>query len=125
MGRYYKGDINGKFWFGVQASNAADRFGVEGCEPNYLTYYFSENDTETVKEEIDSIKETIGEENIKLIDSFFDSVDCYNDQTMEKFHPDLLHIWNKHKSDYADLRLGLKIYNHLLTNTYCKFTAEL
>ena len=30
MGRYYEGDINGKFMFGVQASNAADRFGVEG-----------------------------------------------------------------------------------------------
>ena len=27
MGRYYSGDIEGKFWFAVQSSNAADRFG--------------------------------------------------------------------------------------------------
>lgn len=26
MGRYYSGDINGKFWFGVQNSNDADNF---------------------------------------------------------------------------------------------------
>lgn len=24
MGRYYNGDIEGKFWFGVQSSNDAD-----------------------------------------------------------------------------------------------------
>ena len=28
MGRYYNGDINGKFWFAVQNSNCADRFGL-------------------------------------------------------------------------------------------------
>ncbi len=28
MGRYYSGDIEGKFWFAVQSSYAADRFGV-------------------------------------------------------------------------------------------------
>ena len=30
MGRYYTGDIEGKFWFGIQSSNSADRFGVIG-----------------------------------------------------------------------------------------------
>ena len=30
MGRYYSGDIEGKFWFGIQESNDADNFGVEG-----------------------------------------------------------------------------------------------
>lgn len=36
MGRYYNGQISGKFWFGVQASNDANNFGVEGTdEPNY------------------------------------------------------------------------------------------
>jgi hypothetical protein len=29
MGRYYHGDIEGKFWFGVQSSYDADFFGVE------------------------------------------------------------------------------------------------
>ena len=43
MGRYYSGDIEGKFWFTVQSSNAADRFGSIGYEPSYLEYYFDED----------------------------------------------------------------------------------
>jgi hypothetical protein len=30
MGRYYSGDISGKFWFGIQSSHDADYFGVKG-----------------------------------------------------------------------------------------------
>ena len=41
MGRYYNGDIDGKFWFAVQSSNDADFFGVEGT-PRFLDYYFDE-----------------------------------------------------------------------------------
>jgi len=29
MGRYYNGDIEGKFWFGIQDSNDASFFGIE------------------------------------------------------------------------------------------------
>ena len=36
MGRYYSGDINGKFWFALQSSNAASRFGGYENEPNYI-----------------------------------------------------------------------------------------
>ena len=32
MGRYYYGDINGKFWFGVQSSTDASNFGGEAEE---------------------------------------------------------------------------------------------
>ena len=39
MGRYYSGDIEGKFWFAIQSSDDADYFGVEGVS-NYLGYYF-------------------------------------------------------------------------------------
>ena len=38
MGRYYNGDIKGKFWFGIQKSDSASRFG--GTE--YLEYSFHE-----------------------------------------------------------------------------------
>ena len=44
MGRYYSGDIEGKFWFGVQSSNAADRFGAEGFRPEELCYYFDKDE---------------------------------------------------------------------------------
>ena len=36
MGRYYTGDIEGKFWFALQSSNAASRFGGVESEPAYI-----------------------------------------------------------------------------------------
>jgi len=43
MGRYYHGDIEGKFWVAVQSSGDADFFGVEGTY-HYLDYYFEKKD---------------------------------------------------------------------------------
>ena len=37
MGRYYHGDISGKFWFGVQNSDDAKYFGVE---PEFLHEFY-------------------------------------------------------------------------------------
>ena len=42
MGRYYSGDIDGKFWFATQSSNDADFFGVTGYQPEKLEYDFEE-----------------------------------------------------------------------------------
>jgi hypothetical protein len=37
MGRYYMGDINGEFWFGIQSSNDADVYGYVGhFEKQYI-----------------------------------------------------------------------------------------
>ena len=36
MGRYYNGDIEGKFLFAVQSSNDADFFGQRGKPINFL-----------------------------------------------------------------------------------------
>ena len=76
MGRYYSGDIDGKFWFGVQSSNAADRFGVTASEPSYINYYFDEENLEDVENEIKNIKESLGEWKEKL-DNFFNKVSGY------------------------------------------------
>ena len=48
MGRYYQGDIEGKFWFGVQDSEDADFFGCEG-EARFLTYSFSTEDLPNIE----------------------------------------------------------------------------
>ena len=40
MGRYYSGDIEGKFWFAVQSSDDADFFVATGEHSNYFDYYF-------------------------------------------------------------------------------------
>lgn len=123
MGRYYNGDIEGKFWFAVQSSSAADRFGVEGTF-TFLDYYFDKSDLPKVKEELRKIKETIGSDNIKKIDDFFKNNQSYNDKIMEDYGLDV-EMWNKNKKDYADYILGNKIKNQLESEGSCCFSAEL
>ena len=52
MGRYYEGDIDGKFWFAVQSSDDGEFFGAEEQESNWIDYYV---DKEIFKE-INGIK---------------------------------------------------------------------
>ena len=118
MGRYYSGDIDGKFWFGVQSSNAADRFGVIGDEPAYLTYYFDEEHLEDVEAEISEIEESLGDK-IQKLDDFFASVNGYTDKDIHA-----LGITSEELSDYADLGLGIKIRDCIKENGSCSFEAE-
>ena len=41
MGRYYNGDIEGKFWVAVQPSDAAARFGGRNYEPSYICLLYT------------------------------------------------------------------------------------
>ena len=47
MGRYYNGDIEGKFWFGLQSSESPNRFGGS----MELSFSFSDYDIESVEKE--------------------------------------------------------------------------
>ena len=123
MGRYYSGDIEGKFWFAVQSSNAADKFGSIGYEPNYLEYYFNEEHLPKVQEELKKIEDVVSLEKIKKLDEFFNKVNGYDDHILEEHG--ILSIWNEHKSDYADYKLGKQIEKCLLENKECNFQAEL
>lgn len=119
MGRYYSGDIEGKFWFAVQSSDAADRFGVEGEPPAELQYFFSEDDLEGVEEEIQSIEESLGEKK-QILDDFFKESRGYTDQDIEA-----LGVSRDELGEYADLLLGIKIRDCIQENGECSFTAEL
>lgn len=123
MGRYYQGDIEGKFWVAVQSSNAADRFGSIGQEPSYLEYYFNEEHLPKVQEELKKIEDVVSLENIKKLDEFFNKVNGYNNHILEEHG--ILSIWNEHKSDYADYILGKQIEKCILENKECNFQAEL
>jgi hypothetical protein len=60
MGRYYSGDIEGKFWFACQSSNDADHFGVIGTPPDdRLNYHFSKGDMPSVQKGIDLCMESL------------------------------------------------------------------
>lgn len=118
MGRYYSGDIEGKFWFAVQSSNCADRFGSTGYEPSYIEYYFDTEHLSGVKEEIQNIEEKLGEKKQKL-DNFFADVISYSDQSLVD-----IGINKEDLSEYADLLMGYKIRDCIEDRGECSFTAE-
>lgn len=118
MGRYYSGDIEGKFWFALQGSDSADRFGVQGYQPEVLNYYFEESDLEGVEEEIKNIEESLGDK-LQLIDKFFEERNGYNDQMLAEAG-----ITKDELRDYADLGLGKQIRDSIKENGSCSFEAE-
>lgn len=123
MGRYITGDIERKLWFAVQSSNAADRFGVTGYKPAYLEYQFEQDDLSKVQEELKAIENSIGEDNLKKLNDFFEKINGYNDKIMMEHN--ILEIWNKYKKDYADYLLGKEIEKCIIETGQCYFNAEL
>ena len=124
MGRYYNGDIEGKFWFAVQSSTDAEFFGVVGSEPSYLDYYFSEDNLKDLEEGISECKKELGDWKSKL-DQFFKENNGYNYKMIEE----QLGLVESQARDllewYARLDLGTKILKCVQKNGECSFTAEL
>ena len=119
MGRYYRGDIEGKFWFGLQTSDCAMRFGGEANEPQYIEYKFDEDDLDGIKKEIAKIQESLGE-NLNRISDYFKNNNGY---TMEEFQA--MGITDEMLSDYADLELGIQIRDCVIAEGSCNFDADL
>ena len=129
MGRYYHGDIEGKFMFGVQSSSDADFFGVEG-QASYLNYYYSKEDLPKVEEGIKECEGVLGEY-LKHIDHFFKEKDSYNNEQLSKYLTEKL---GKDVTEnnvafnlewYARLELGREIRDCIKENDQCYFEAEL
>ena len=124
MGRYYNGDIEGKFWFGVQSSSDADFFGSEGFATNYLEYYFDKNHLEKIKKGIKECKKELGEYKKKL-DDFFNKNNGYNEEMIEKELKISIPKIKTLLEWYARLKLGNKILECVEKTGYCEFEAEL
>jgi len=114
MGRYYEGDINGKFMFAVQSSNSADRFGSEGCQ-NYLEYYYDRSHLETITEELSILKPSW-----EKVKDFLKDREGWSDKEQEEAG-----ISKVEMSEYADYCLGIKIFDCVKHNGECNFTAEI
>ena len=84
MGRWYSGDIEGKFWFAVQNSDAADRFGVTGVQPEELYYYFDKGNLDDVEEELKVIRKQLGKHRTKM-NEFFKSNGSYLDEALAQY----------------------------------------
>lgn len=128
MGRYYHGDIEGKFWFGIQSSTDAEFFGAEGYRPEELNYYFSEEDLKEVVHKLKICEESLGED-LKRLDGFFIEHEMYNDGQLMKYWID---EYDDHSFDvrdklewYARYKLGIKIRHCIEKYNSCSFTAEI
>lgn len=119
MGRYYSGDIGGKFWFALQSSTAASRFGVDYTEPNFVYYNFYEEHLEDVQAELKRIEDKLGDK-MQIIKKFFQDNMGYNDEKLEAAG-----ISRAELSDYADYGLGKQIEECIIENGQCSFEAEL
>ena len=84
MGRYIVGDIDHKLWFSVQDSNAADRFGVTGHQPQELYYHFDEDSLPGIKQELKNIEEFLGDNLVKM-NKFFEENTSYTDEKLAEY----------------------------------------
>ena len=124
MGRYYEGDISGKFMFAVQSSDDADFFGSEG-HSSYLNYHFDKDDHMTsIDKGIRGCKIELGSWKKKL-DTFFKKNSGWNDKMLE----DQINLSPEKSKEilgwYARLELGEQIKKCVEENGDCNFEAEL
>ena len=123
MGRWCSGSIDHKFWVGIQSSDAADRFGVIGHQPEELYYNFDTDSLPDIYQELKDIRDKLGN-NLVLLHKFFEENDSYSDEKVAEYlnvEPDAM---QKILKDYADYELGLKIAEAVRTTGQCEFTAE-
>lgn len=136
MGRYYEGDIEGKFWFGIQSSDDADFFGSAGFQPDYLEYYFDESNLEKIQQGLDMCLEQLGDKK-KVLDNFFKEGQGYTrEEVCEVLNVPVpkpgISIEAHKKSKYhhylewyARYELGKKILDRVKSDKFCSFRAEL
>ena len=121
MGRYYSGDIEGKFWFGLQSSTAPERFCAQEQNWQVINYYIDRDDLPKIKEEIEKIEND--PEVKKIIDLYKNDENFgFSDENIEKHA-----ITKKAMEDYADLLLGKQIYDYFDFDPErygCEITAE-
>ncbi len=137
MGRYYEGDIEGKFWFGIQSSDDADFFGSTGFQPDHLEYYFDEAHREKIEHGLAQCLDHLGSKK-ELLDDFFKTHNGYTQEEICKVLDTPVpergmptdNVNNKSKYHYylmwyARYELGKKILDRVKSDKFCSFRAEL
>ena len=123
MGRYIVGDIDHKLWFSVQDSDAADRFGVTGHQPEELYYHFDIESLPEIYQELSNIAKSLGS-NLILLHKFFTDNTGYTDEKVAEYLNVELDVAKNLLKDYADFELGIKIAEAVRITGQCEFTAE-
>ena len=99
MGRYYHGDIEGKFWFGVQDSRDAEHFGGEetpiieifededgnkSTDQVGSTFSFTKSDLAIINHELERLNGLLGEAK-EMMDEFFSEREYYNRSELKEY----------------------------------------
>ncbi len=119
MGRYYNGDVEGKFMFAVQGSDAHERFGAIGGESNYINYVVYRDSYADICSEL----EGINKQSIEKVDKMFNEKSGYNDKIKKEFG-----VSEKDLSEYADYEIGMQLKEFFDDNPdvdECRFDAEI
>ena len=127
MGRYYDGNINGKFWFGVQSTNDGEFFGMQEDTPSMISYY--SNDLETAKERLGDCKKALGN-NLSRLNAFFNKSKGYNNEMIVNWYKDnynkavTLEDIKEMLTWFARYELGKKIVKAIEDEGECYYNAE-
>jgi len=113
MGRYYNGDIEGKFWFGLQSSTAPERFCATEVAEQVIEYYIDRDDLPKIKKEIENIE---NDPEVQKIINLFKEVKEEDSKSFFSFSKENIEkhaLTRKAMEDYADLLLGRQIRDYL------------
>jgi hypothetical protein len=119
MGRYYNGDIDGKFMFAVQSSAAGERFEAFDIEPQYVEYCVKRESYGHIEKTLNEIEKTGA---VKRVKNMFDNEVGWNDEIQKNYN-----VSDKDVSEYADWVLGSKMKSFFDENKeedYLYYNAE-
>ena len=100
MGRYYYGDIEGKFMFAVQPSNAGERFGAQE-EESMVPYFVHRDFYDRIVEELESIEKS---GSVDRVNKMFTYEMGYDDDTLKEYG-----VSKDDLKEFADYRLGMNM----------------
>ena len=127
MGRYYEGDIEGKFWFGIQDTSDGDFFGREHVVSEILWDY-SKEDLPKIEEGLEKCETNL--RNFKNgFEKFFKINNGYNDEMLLEFFNNGeikfdIKLIRKKLTWYARLLLGKQIQECVKDNETCYFRTS-
>ena len=120
MGRYYNGDVNGKFMFAVQGSDAHERFGAVEVESAYIHYVVYREDYAEICAELDAIKH---KGHIEKVLKMFNEENGFNDEIKKQYN-----VSQEDLEEYADYEIGMQLKEFFDENPdcyECRFDAEI
>ena len=130
MGRYFSGDVEGKFWFAVQPSDIHEQFGAKIQDPSFIDYII-ENGPQ-VLEGLEALECKLGKY-LEVAHQFFEQEEGYTETMFMDFAQTYgmncknVEVVKQIIRDYADWTSGIQVleYFNKTKADACYISAEL